>query len=148
MSDAAIFAVSLGITLLGLFISWGVYRRRGAASGLRGAAWSLVPVAATMTGATGFFMDLAFSPVKWAGVTVAGLAVLLYLVSGGMLARRAGAPEGGGRRAAEAPKAGKASKDGKGGGAGGRRAVERRQAAPVDPELAEIEEILRNRGIK
>ncbi|MFC9974431.1 hypothetical protein ACFVH6_26355 [Spirillospora sp. NPDC127200] len=146
MSDAAIFAVSLGITLLGLVISWGVYRRRGAASGLRGASWSLVPLAATMTGATEFFMDLAFSPVKWAGVTVAGLAVLLYLTSGGMLARRAAVPEGeGGRR--------RAAREGKGDGAGkgeagGRKAVERRQAAPVDPELAEIEEILRNRGIK
>src|SRR3954470_15186992 len=89
MSDAAIFAISLGVTLVGLVISWGVFRRRGAASGMRGAALSLVPLAAAMTGVTEFFVDLAFSPVKWAGVGVAGLAVVLYLTSGAMLSRRA-----------------------------------------------------------
>ncbi|WP_344945115.1 hypothetical protein, partial [Actinomadura miaoliensis] len=91
MSDTVIFAISLGVTALGLLISWGLYRRRGAASGLRGAAWSLVPLAAAMTGVTGFLADLAFSPAKWAGVAVAGLAVLLYLTSGAMLSRRGGA---------------------------------------------------------
>ncbi|MFC5754419.1 hypothetical protein [Actinomadura rugatobispora] len=143
MTDATIFAISLGITLLGLVISWGVYRRRGLASGMRGAAWSLVPVAATMTGVTAFFVDLAtFSATKWAGAAIAGVAVLLYLTSGVMLARRAGAapgkPAAGGR---EEPKA-----------AGKRapKATKPIQAAgpAADPEMAEIEEILRNRGIK
>lgn len=51
-----------------------------------------------MTGVTEFFADLVFSPVKWAGVVVAGLAVLLYMTSGAMLSRRAGS-EGGGKAA-------------------------------------------------
>src|SRR5690606_25223624 len=96
MTDTAIFAISLGVTLIGLVISWGVYRRRGAGTGLRGVALSLVPLAAALTGVTEFFVDLAFSPVKWAGVAVAGLAVVLYLASGGMISRRAGAAGGGG----------------------------------------------------
>ncbi|GLZ15991.1 hypothetical protein Acsp04_62260 [Actinomadura sp. NBRC 104425] len=139
MSDTVIYAISLGVTALGLLISWGLYRRRGAASGLRGAAWSLVPLAAAMTGVTGFLADLAFSPAKWAGVAVAGLAVLLYLTSGAMLSRRAG----GGGRAVE-----------RGGGSAGAaaapkgRAVEKARPAEVDPEMAEIEQILRNRGIQ
>jgi|SRR5437868_795180 len=140
MSDAAIFAISLGVTLVGLVTSWGVYRRRGMASGMRAASWSLVPLAAAMTGVTEFFVDLAFSPVKWAGVAVTGLAVLLYLSSGAMLSRRAGG-EGGGKAAAGGgqPKAaGRAPKSK--GAVGG--------AQPSgDPELAEIEQILRNRGI-
>src|SRR5690606_41891564 len=69
-------------TLFRSVISWGVYRRRGAGTGLRGVALSLVPLAAALTGVTEFFVDLAFSPVKWAGVAVAGLAVVLYLASG------------------------------------------------------------------
>ncbi|MFC6886996.1 hypothetical protein [Actinomadura yumaensis] len=145
MSDGVIFAISLGVTLLGLFASWGVYRRKGAASGMRGAAWSLVPVAAAMTGVTEFFVDLAFSPVKWAGVTVAGLAVLLYLTSGAMLSRRdPGAGKGG--KAAPAPKEPKAAKRKGGGGSQG----EIGQGAPagMDPDLAEIEKILRDRGIQ
>ncbi|GAA2453157.1 hypothetical protein GCM10010191_84610 [Actinomadura vinacea] len=145
MTDATIFAISLGITLLGLVISWGVYKRRGLASAMRGAAWSLVPLAATMTGVTKFFVDMAtFNLEKWGGAAIAGVAVLLYLTSGVMLSRRAGAaaperPAAGGRqeRKAAGKKPAKAPK-GEIGSAG----------PAADPEMAEIEEILRNRGIK
>ncbi|MDL4777035.1 MULTISPECIES: hypothetical protein [Thermomonosporaceae] len=141
MSDAVIFAISLGVTLVGLVASYGAYRARGAGAGLRGAAWSLVPVAAAMTGVTEFFVDLAFSPVKWAGVAVTGLAVLLYLTSGAMLSRRKAAVAEGG--AAKAPKAARRS------GGGSRGEVERAAPKPAgDPELAEIEKILRDRGIQ
>ncbi|WP_019633843.1 hypothetical protein [Actinomadura atramentaria] len=143
MSHAAIDAVCYGVTILGLVISWALYRRRGAATALRGVSLSLVPAAAALTNVTGFFLGLAFNPIRWLGVGAAGLAAVLYLTSGAMLSRRAGgddAPAGGG---------------GGGGGKerrreGGGRAVEspRQQAAPVDPDLADIEEILRNRGIK
>ncbi|XVQ07764.1 hypothetical protein ACQP1W_35015 [Spirillospora sp. CA-255316] len=142
MTDATIFAISLGITLLGLVISWGVYRRRGLAPGMRGAAWSLVPLAATMTGVTEFFVDLAtFSPAKWGGAAIAGVAVLLYLTSGVMLSRRAGAAPGKEAEGGREPKA------------AGKRAPKSKKpieaAGPAaDPEMAEIEEILRNRGIK
>ncbi|SNR82722.1 hypothetical protein [Actinomadura mexicana] len=141
MSDAAIFAISLGVTLVGLVISWGAYRRRGAGTGLRGAALSLVPLAAAMTGVTEFFVDLAFSPVKWAGVAVAGLAVVLYLASGAMLSRRGDAGDGdggaGGREGRRS--AGRSGKP--------KRGVEGPAPGGGDPELAEIEKILRNRGI-
>jgi hypothetical protein len=139
MSDAAIFAISLGVTLVGLVISWGVYRRRGAGVGLRGASLSLVPLAAAMTGVTEFFVDLAFSPVKWAGVALAGLTVLLYMTSGAMMSRRAG----GGSKAAEggdAPRsAGRSGRE--------KRAVEGPAKGGGDPEMAEIERILRDHGI-
>ncbi|MWA00468.1 hypothetical protein F8568_008780 [Actinomadura sp. LD22] len=146
MSDTAIDLISLGVTLVGLVISWGVYRRRGAASGMRGAALSLVPLAAAMTGVTEFFVDLAFSPVKWAGVGVAGLAVLLYLTSGAMLSRRAGA-EGNGRAGGNA--AARGADEPKAAGRAGRRPKgEVGGAQPSgDPEMAEIEKILRDRGI-
>ncbi|MGI5329251.1 hypothetical protein [Actinomadura nitritigenes] len=144
MSDTVIDLISLGVTLVGLVVSWGVYRRRGAASGMRGAALSLVPLAAAMTGVTEFFVDLAFSPVKWAGVGVAGLAVLLYLTSGAMLSRRAGggSDDGDGRPAARGKSEPKAA------GRGGRPRGEVGGAQPSgDPEMAEIEKILRDRGI-
>ncbi|TQM69378.1 hypothetical protein FHX41_3072 [Actinomadura hallensis] len=141
MTDTAIFAISLGVTLIGLVISWGVYRRRGAGTGLRGVALSLVPLAAALTGVTEFFVDLAFSPVKWAGVAVAGLAVVLYLASGAMISRRAGAAGGGGG-GGEAAGGGRRKAAGRSGG----RAVEG-PAPGADPEMAEIEKILRDRGI-
>lgn len=143
MSDTAIDLISLGVTLVGLVMSWGVYRRRGAASGMRGAALSLVPLAAAMTGVTEFFVDLAFSPVKWAGVGVAGLAVLLYLTSGAMLSRRAGGGSDDGGKAAARGKG-----EPKAAGRGGKPRGEVGGAQPSgDPEMAEIEKILRDRGI-
>jgi hypothetical protein len=146
MTDATIFAISLGITLLGLVISWGVYRRRGVASGMRGAAWSLVPVAATMTGVTAFFVDLAtFSPAKWGGAAIAGVAVLLYLASGVMLSRRAGAAPG--KAVKDGPAGEGRERKAASGGRAAKGAVEPAKGA-ADPEMAEIEAILRGRGIK
>src|SRR5690242_16501202 len=84
------FLISLAITALGLFASYGAYRRRGVASGARGAAWSLVPLAAWMTGLTGFITGLVFNPLRWAGVILAAVAVVLYVSSGVALRRREG----------------------------------------------------------
>lgn len=128
------FLISLTITVLGLLASWGVYKSRGVASGMRGAAWSLVPMAAYMTGLTGFFVSLVFNPLRWAGVILAGLAAVLYVTSGVMLRRRAEA------RGETAPKAAKGGKA---------KAVEQKPSAAAsgDPDLADIEAILRKRGI-
>ncbi|WP_345599267.1 cellulose synthase, partial [Thermocatellispora tengchongensis] len=87
-----------GVTGVGLVLSFLVLRRRGAAAGLRLAAWSLLPMAAYLTGAlptlwqigsaaVGFVTGLVLSPTVWAGVAVTGLAVLLYLVSGVLRSR-------------------------------------------------------------
>lgn len=88
-----------GVTGVGLVLSFLLMRRRGAAAGLRAAAWSLLPVAAFLTGAlptlwqigtaiVGFVAGLVFNPTVWAGVAVTGLAVLLFLVSGFLRGRR------------------------------------------------------------
>ena len=99
----------------------------------------LLPLGLYLTGLTKFLSDLVFSPVKWAGVAVLGLGALLYVTSGVMLRRGAGegaAAEGAEGRARRArppvprPQA----------------AVEKRKPSG-DPDLAEIEQILKNRGI-
>ena len=50
-SQIAWFPLCGGLTALGLVASWFAWRRRGVAAGLRGAAWSLLPLAAYLTGA-------------------------------------------------------------------------------------------------
>ncbi|MDX6744300.1 hypothetical protein [Actinocorallia sp. A-T 12471] len=134
MSDALLFTVSMAVTVLGLLASWRVGRSRGAASGLRGAAWSLVPLGFYLTGLTGFLASLVFSPAKWAGVAVLGLAGVMYVVSGVRLR----ATGGGGTKAPRAVP-GNAQAPAVGGG--------KRPAPPIDDEMAEIEEILRRRGL-
>ena len=92
-----------GLTLLGVILSWVAWRRRGAAAGLRGVAWSLLPLAAYLTGAIkmlwqmgaaigDFASSFVFSPRVWAGVIVAGAAGVLFAVSGGLrrIRRRSG----------------------------------------------------------
>jgi hypothetical protein len=143
-----------GLTLLGLIASWVVWRRRGAAAGLRWAAWSLLPIAAYLTHAVrmlwqigsaigSFATSFIFSPQVWAGVAVTGLAIVLFVVSGTMRRGRArksgtdGAVSTAGRAGA-APagaQAGKALKPAKG------------KAPAVDDDLGDVADILRRHNI-
>jgi len=51
-----------GLTGLGLVLSYFAYRRRGAGSGLRWAAWSLLPLAAYLTGSIEMFWKMGVGP--------------------------------------------------------------------------------------
>lgn len=93
-------ALGLTLTLLGLGLSALVWRRRGATAGLRGVAWSLLPLAAALTGTlrllwrigdavADWALRLVFSPVVWLGVVLAGISAVLLVVTG-MLRRRSG----------------------------------------------------------
>ena len=94
-------ALALVLTLIGAALSWLAWRRRGAAAGIRGLAWTLVPIALWLTGtlklAASIVEDvidwaarLVFSPVVWLGITVAGVAAVLWVVSGLMRSRGIG----------------------------------------------------------
>jgi hypothetical protein len=89
-----------GLTGLGLVLSYLAMRRRGIGAGLRGVAWSLLPMAAYLTGSIEMFWKMGvavgdfakgfvFSPKVWAGIALAGLAVVLFVVSGPLRRRRA-----------------------------------------------------------
>ncbi|MGH8930078.1 MAG: cellulose synthase [Egibacteraceae bacterium] len=123
--------LSAGLTGLGLLASWLVWRRRGAAAGLRTVAWSLIPLAAYLIGlvallwqvgvaVVSFGVRFVLSPVVWAGVALTGIAAVLF-VTAAVLRRR---------------------------GVGGKRAVSAAPAQAADDDMAEIEALLRQRGIK
>ena len=130
-------ALGLTLTLLGLVLSVVLWRRRGAAAGLRGVAWSLLPLAAGLTGTlrllwrvadavADWAVRLVFSPVVWLGIVLAGVSVVLFVVSG-MLGRRA-------QRRPEQPAVGPAP--GKGA-----------PAIAGDDDMADIEALLKKHGI-
>ena len=136
MDDVAWGALALSLTLLGGIWTWFAYRRRGFAAGLRGAAFTLLPLAAYLTktlqmlGEIGdavadWATSLVFSPQVWLGIVIAGVAGVLFVVSGWLGGRRDDTPK--------QVRAGKAE------------AVE--GSAIVDDDMADIEAILRNRGI-
>ena len=140
-----------GLTLLGLIISWVVWRRRGAAAGLRWVAVSLLPLAAYLTHAVkmlwqigsaigNFATSFIFSPQVWSGVALTGLAIVLFVVSGTMRGRsrksRAGVDGAAGAAGASAgAPAGKALKPAKS------------KAPAVDDDLGDVADILRRHNI-
>jgi hypothetical protein len=162
-------ALGLVLTVAGLAMSALVWSRRGPASGLRAVAWSLLPLAAGLTGVLKLAWEIAdsvvswatrlvFSPVVWLGLVVAGVSLVLFVVSGMMRRRGAGGsrkPVASGKAASGKGASGKGASD-KGATAG---ALPRRRSAPeakppqagggkASDDMDEIEEILRRHGIQ
>ncbi|QUX31830.1 cellulose synthase [Nocardiopsis akebiae] len=152
-----------GLTLAGLVISFFVWRAKGAASGLRGVAWSLLPLAAGLIGLMnavwqfamnifGILVGLLFNPAVWAGVALAGLAVVLYVVSGVMRARDVGTRPGKAKEPEAAGGAGSAAEPGAAPAAPGAKGkvgpAPKAGGADDLSDLGDIEELLRKRGIE
>ena len=132
-------AVALSV-LLGVvtFFRW---RSRGLAAGVRGAAWTLLPVAAWLTGVLELTVDigsavgewavhLVFSPVVWFGIVLTGISAALFGASA-VLGRRADGP-------ADAPAPAVTQKPSR---------PRSGDAAIGDGDLDDIEAILRRHGI-
>ncbi len=160
---AATIGLALGaaLALVGLVIAFFLWRRRGAAHGLRALSWALVPLAAGLLGLmysvvifiNSLFMIVAtmiFSPIIWAGTALAGLAVLLYFVSGFMKARgvgvkaRAAKASGGGDGAGEAGGTTAPTQVSGGQGASGAGS----SGGGDDMDFGDIEALLKKRGIE
>lgn len=138
-------ALALVLTILGAAYSWVAWRRRGLAAGLRGLAWTLIPIAAWLTGtlrlAANILNDvidwaarLVFSPTVWLGVIVAGVAAVLWVISGVLRARGIGVR-------------GRARDDGPPQVPSGARTKPARARASNDDDMDEIEAILKKHGI-
>jgi hypothetical protein len=158
-----------GLTALGLVLSYLVMRRRGLGSGLRVAAWSLLPLAAYLTGAVPMFWKIGvaigdfakgfvFSPKVWAGIALAGLTVVLLMVArplrkrsvtGDQDKQATGSAQGAtrtlpataGRQLATRPDPAPAAK------VTAPAKTRRGKAAGDDDDLGDVEDILRRHGI-
>jgi hypothetical protein len=162
-SQIAWLPLCAGVSGLGFVGSYLAYRRRGFASGLRGVAWSLLPIAAYLTQSVQTVWDMGvklvdfatgfvFSPERWAGIAVVGLAFVAFVVSGLMLRRqRPAKDEAAGGSRWRFGRQSKPKGDSKpNGDSRPKQALERRANKPAagdDDDFGEIEQILRNRGI-
>jgi hypothetical protein len=145
--------ICVAVSAAGLILSFLIWRRKGAVRGMRAVAWSLIPLVIYLTNAVllvgrivnaivRFAGSFVFSPKSWAGVIVLAVAVVLFLVSGGL-------PLMNWRKGRERRRAGQAETTAKP-KAGGPPAVAapRRGTPAPDDDLSDVEEILRQRGIK
>ncbi|WP_134768320.1 hypothetical protein [Nocardioides sp. 1609] len=156
MDDVSYGVLALALTLVFGAATWVAYQRRGLGAGLKGAGITLLPLAAYLTKTLEMFarvgdaigdwaVRLVFSPVVWVGIAVAAVAVLLF-GAGRLVDRRGGgapAPKKQGKqRAATDPAAFSTTAPASG------AAANRRKGAPaIDDDLADIEAILKSRGI-
>ena len=159
--------LSGGLTGLGLVLSYLVMRRRGLGSGLRGAAISLLPLAAYLTGAIKMFWQMgvaigdfakgfAFSVQVWSGLAVTGVAVLLYFVSGPLRRRsvkrskdgKAVGPDGSAAKVPAVTGGGQlATRPSAVGTTAPVKARKRKDPGDDDDDLGDVEDILRRHGI-
>jgi hypothetical protein len=141
--------IFVAVTVVGLVLSGLAWRRKGARSGIRGIAWSLLPAAAWLTHSLGlvgrmvsaivqFATGFVFSAQAWLGVILVGVAVLCFLVSGGIplvrwRKRRHAEVDSGRGHGEPKPPVSRPS---------GRAAVE-----SGDDDLADVRDILKKHGI-
>ena len=130
-------AFTLTFTILGGVGTWFAYRRRGLRSGMRWAAATLLVPAAYFTktlkmlseigsAITSWATSFVWNPLVWLGLGLGALSVVLFVVAARLPGR-----QGKERRADPAVKPGQSA-----------------AALPgSDPELAEIEALLKRRGI-
>ena len=148
MDEVTWTALTAVLTALGAVWTVHAFRNRGTASGLRGAGLTLLPPAAWLTGTLEMFTEiggsvfdwatgLVLSPAVWAGVVLAGLSVVLLGTSAAMRNRSHGQPP---RRGSEPP--------GPGTPPSAQLPSAKKQGDPLlDDDMADIEEILKRRGI-
>ena len=149
-------ALTAALTVAGAIWTWIAFQRRGSANGLRALGFTLLPAAAWLTGTLEMVVEIAgsvtdwatglvFNVFTWAGIGLAGLGVVLLLVSGFIRDRQlARAQQPGGSRGRP-----QAVDDG-----AARRtslppaSAKSRGGSPIDDEMADIEALLRKRGIR
>ncbi len=150
-------ALTAALTVAGAIWTWIAFRRRGAANGLRALGFTLLPAAAWLTGTlevvveiagsvTDWATGLVFNILTWSGIALAGLAVVLFLVSGFIRDRQLARAQAGGPATSPATSTSTSTST-------PRRELppesERSKGgSPIDDEMADIEAMLKKRGIE
>jgi hypothetical protein len=141
VNDVSWGALAFSLTVLGGIYTWWALRRRGVVAAVRGAGLTLLPIAAWLTGLLKVFgsvgdavgtwvTGLVFNPRTWIGVLVFFVAVVL-IGGANLVSRRTSPAAPASRKERRALAKGKAPKS----------------QPVVDDEMAEIEAMLKRRGI-
>ena len=159
-SDVVLLPLCVGLALIGVIVAGIAWRRGSRGRVVQGVGLVLAPIALYFTGLLRLLWDavvalidwatsIIFTPSMWFGISLLGLCVVLWVV-GGLLSRRAGtkggsapAVSGGGQPAVGAGRTARSTTPAK-----KAPAKDKAPAQEIDPEMAEIEAILKNRGIQ
>lgn len=147
MDEATWAALAATLTVLGLVWTWVSYRRRGIAGGMRALGFTMLPVAAWLTGTLEMFTEIAGSvtdwatglvlnPITWTGIGLAGSGIVLIVLAGYLRDRQLAR----GQQSTSTPRTGRTLPE----------AASTREpgGSVVDDDLADIEALLKRRGIQ
>lgn len=157
-ADTVLLPLALGLTLLGLIVAIVAGRRGRRGRAVQGVALALAPVALYFSGLLRLVWDgvvaivrwgsrVVLSPPVWFGLSLLALCIVLWVV-GGFVARRSPRPAKSRAKAAGAgapAAAATADRSGRTPAVAGRKPAQ--AAPPVDDDMAEIEALLKSRGI-
>jgi hypothetical protein len=141
VNDVSWGALALSLSVVGSIYTWWALRHRGVAAAVRGAGLTLLPIAAWLTGLlqvlgeigdslSSWLARLVFSPSTWLGFLIGFVAFVL--IGGARVLGRRTEPEAPAPRRPSAPKS----------------VAPTKSADPlIDDEMAEIQAILKKRGI-
>ena len=146
--DTVLLPLCVGLTLLGVIATGIAWRRGNKGRVIQGIGLALAPIALYFSGllrlvwnavvAFGTWASkIIFSPAVWFGLSLLGLCIVLWVV-GGLIGRRSTAAKSKETNAQSTAGALPAKSAGKAG----------RTQPPVDEEMAEIEALLKSRGIE
>lgn len=151
-ADSVLLPICVAIALIGVILAGLAWRRGNKGRVVQAAALVIVPFGLYLTGLLTVLWDwvvelvrwavhLVFSPLHWIGFGILALSIVLFVI-GGLLARFGIGSKPTGRRQDQKQVPGSSGKSGPKAVAGPK------QDAGIDPELAEIEALLKSRGIE
>ena len=160
--DTVLLPLCVGLTLLGVIATGIAWRRGNKGRVVQGIGLALAPIALYFSGLLRLLWDaivaignwaskIIFSPAVWFGLSLLALCLVLWVV-GGIVARRSPAAKSkavgkaDGKQALPAQSAKGPSSNAQ--SSKSRAAKTTRNAPPIDDEMAEIEALLKSRGIE
>jgi hypothetical protein len=157
-ADAVLLPLCAGIALLGVILTAVAWRRGNKGRVVQGVGVVLAPIALYFAGlltlvwnavvaVVGWAARIVFTPLVWLGISMMGLCIVLWVV-GGIVAKRT-AGKGKPAESEAKPAAGQSRTPAVGTGKpAAQPKQQKQQAAPVDDDMAEIEALLKKRGIE
>ena len=159
-ADAVLLPLCLGLTLLGLLVVIIAGRRGRRGRVLQGLALSLAPVALYFSGllrlvwnglaaVVGWASQIVFSPAVWFGLSLLAVCVVLWVLGAAVVRRGRGSRPTKQEAKTSQPQPAALSTGSRTGPAAGSKPRAKPPAKPaVDDDMAEIEALLKSRGIE